>query len=208
MSADPPREGLTRVGVRLVLTLLGTMAVWFLVIGPGYDRSIATLAVLLLHGVESPRLTDTVRMDGVHAVVSHTGPASGLVDQRLELATHHNNAPLLIALILATPGLPLARRDRTLALGLLLLAATHVLHFVLSVHWVYALENLGPYRVTDLRYLDHSFWRSLDNPAQVAKTLITLAEPFYQHVGRLLAPIVVWMIVCGDTVRLQLAVRR
>jgi hypothetical protein len=191
-----------------VLTLLGAMAVWFLVIGPGYDRAIASLAVVLLHGVESPRLTDIVRMDGVHAVVSHIGPASGLADQRLELTTHHNNAPLLIALVLATPGLPLARRDRALALGLLLLAATHVLQFMISVHWVYALENLGPYRVTDLRYLDRSFWQSLDNPAQIAKTLIALAESFYTRVGRLLAPIVVWMIVCGDAIRAQLAVRR
>lgn len=195
------QPGLSHAGVRLILTLLGTIAIWFLVIGPGYDQAIARFGVMLLHGFESPRLTDSVRMDGVHAVVSHTGPASQLADQRLELTTHHNNAPLLIALILATPGLPLVRRDRALALGLLLLAATHVLHFVLSVHWVYAVENVGPYRVTDLRYLNASFRESLDNPAQVAKMLIVLAERFYARFGRLLAPIVVWMIVCGDVVR-------
>lgn len=190
-----------------MLTLLGAMAVWFLVIGPGYDRAIATVAIWVLHDVESPRMTDTIRMDAVHAVVSHTGPASALPDQRLELTTHHNNAPLLIALVLATPGLPLGRRDRTLALALLLLAATHVLQFVISVHWVYAVENLGPYRVTDLRYFERSLWQSLDNPAQVAKMLIVLAESFYARVGRLLAPIVIWLIVCGNVIRRQLIVR-
>jgi len=48
------------------------------------------------------------------------------------------------------------------ALGLVLLAVTHVAALRADVHWVYALRTRA-YRVTDLRYLDH-LWQSLENP--------------------------------------------
>lgn len=181
-----------------MLTLVGVMALWLVFLAPGYDRFIANVAVVVLHGLESPRITDSVRMDGADAVVSHTESFSALAKQRLDLRTHHNNAPFLIALILATPGLTRARRERTLLAGILLLAVTHVLNFILEVHWAYAVQNVGPCRVTDLRYLGRGFWQSLDNPAQAAKLALTSVREFYTHVGRLLAPIVLWVILCRD----------
>lgn len=199
MSVDPP--SLTRIGVRFLLTLAGVMVLWVVFLEPGYDRFIATVGVQVLRLVESPRITAGVRMDGHDAVVSHEEPYSDLEIQRLELRTHHNNAPLLIALILATPGLSRSRRERTLIVGMVVLAVTHVLHFMLEVHWSYAFANIGPYRVTDLRYLHRGIWASLDNPAQVLKLLVNYARNFYAHVGRLFMPILLWMILCHDVLR-------
>jgi hypothetical protein len=171
---------------------------WAVFVAPGWDHFIAATGVRVLHAVEHPLMTGTVRMDGAHAIVGHVGAAAGVADQDLELRTHHNNAPLLIALVLATSALTGIRRDRTVAFGLALLALTHVAHFMLTVHWLYAFANVGPYQVTDLRYLDRSLWQSLDNPAQAAKTLLFAGETFYTHVGRLLAPLVIWMFVARD----------
>lgn len=197
MSADRP--SLTRVGIRFLLTLVGVMALWLVFLEPGYDRFVANVGVLALHGLESPRMTGSVRMDGAQAVVSRTDAYRDVGEQHLELRTHHNNAPLLIALILATPGLARARRERTLLIGMLILAVTHVLHFMLEVQLDYAFANIGPYRVTDLRYLNRGLWQSLDNSAQVAKLLVAYVRTFYTHVGRLLMPILLWMILCRDT---------
>lgn len=196
MSANPPR--LTRTGVRFVLTLVAVMALWLVFLEPGYDRFIATVAVQALRLVESPRVTGAVRMEGEYAVVSHVEPYTDLGLQRLELRTHHNNAPLLIALILATPGLTRARRERTLLIALGTLAVTHVLHVMLAVQWYYVLSNVGPYRVTDLRYYGRGLWQSLDNPVVVAKFLISYAHTFYARVGRLLIPVLLWMLLCRD----------
>ena len=206
-SADE-RPGLTRVGVRFLLTLVGVMVFWVVFLEPGYDRFIANVGVLALRGIESPPMTQSVRMEGVAAVASHTEAYADVPAQRLELRTHHNNAPLLIALILATPGLAHTRRERLLVVGILLLATTHVLHFMLEVQWHYALANVGPYRVTDLRYLHRGFWQSLDNRAQVMKLLVTHLRTFHVHVGRLLMPILLWMILCRDTLTRSLTWRR
>lgn len=199
MSADPP--SLTRIGVRFLLTLAAVMVLWIVFLEPGYDRFIATVGVQVLRLVESPRITAAVRMDDQHAVVSHAEPYSELEVQRLDLRTHHNNAPLLVALILATPGLSRSRRERILIVGMVLLAVTHVLHFMLEVHWSYAFANIGPYRVTDLHYFHRGIWQSLDNRAQVAKLLVNFARNFYASVGRLFVPILLWMILCHDVLR-------
>jgi hypothetical protein len=181
-----------------LLTLLGAMALW-LVIEPPYDRLVAAGGIQVLHLIESPRMTDSVRMVGPYAVVSHTELFREAGDQRLELRTHHDNLPLLVALILAGPGIPRSRRLRSLLIALLLLGVTHVLHFMLAVHWHYAFHNLGPYRVTDLHYLKRGLWGSLDNPVQVTKLLILDSWIFYREVGRLLMPVLLWMILCRDT---------
>jgi hypothetical protein len=189
------RRSLTWFGVRFLLTLLGAMALWFLIEGP-YDRVVAMCGIQALHLIESPRITDSVRMVGAYAVVSHTAAYRDVGDQRLELRTHHHNLPLLVALILAGPGIARSRRLRLLLIALPLLSLTHVLDFVLAVHWHYAFHNVGPYRVTGLKYLKRGLWQSLDNPAQVAKLLIFDVWRFYREVGRLLMPILLWMILC------------
>ncbi len=81
-----------------------------------------------------------------------------------------------------------------------LLWLTHIFHFLVTVHWLYSWENTGPYRVTDLSYLHKGFWQSLDNGAQIRKYIINYTYQFYTRVGRLIAPILLWMIfgVRGD----------
>lgn len=190
------RHSLTRTGVRFLLALLGAMTVWVALLEPGYDRLIAATGAFVLRQLESPRITATVRAEGSTTIVSHTAAFAALPEQRLELRTHHNNAVLLIALIVATPGLTHRRREQTLLLGMALLALTHVLHFILEVQWAYAVQNVGPLRVTDLAYLNRGFWQSLDNPAQAGKLALDALRQFYTHVGRMLAPIVLWLIVC------------
>jgi hypothetical protein len=59
------------------------------------------------------------------------------------------------------------------------LSLTHILDFMLSVHWHYAFRNVGPYRVTDLKYLKRGLLQSLDNPVQVTKLLILDLGTFY-----------------------------
>jgi hypothetical protein len=199
-SNDDVRSMLTRRAAVFLLWLLGAMALWAYVVEPVYDRLLAGFSIGLLHVVESPRMTGSVRFLGNYALVSHAGPFAHLGDQRLELRTHHNNVPLLVALILATPGLTWRRRVSVLLIAGVLLSASHVAHFVLTVHWFYCLKNVGPYRVTDLSYLHKGFWESLDNPAQTTKYLISYAEAFYTHVGRLLIPILLWMLFCWDAV--------
>lgn len=196
MSAD--RLSITWFGARFLLTLLGVMMLW-LVIEPPYDRFVAGCGIRALHVIESPRVTDSVRMVGAYAVVSHTEPYRDVEDQRLELRTHHHNVPLLVALILAGPGIARSRRLRSLLIALPLLSLTHVLDFMLAIHWHYAFHNAGPYRVTGLKYLNRGLWQSLDNPAQAAKLLILGSWMFYSSVGRLLMPILLWMILCRST---------
>ena len=174
------------------------MALW-LVIEPAYGRLVAAGGIQVLHLIESPRITDAVHMVGGYALVSHTEAYKDVADQRLELRTHHHNVPLLVALILAGPGIARSRRVRSLLIGLSLLSLTHVLDFVVAIHWHYAFHNVGPYRVTDLKYLNRGLWESLDNPVQVTKLLILDSWTFYREVGRLLMPILLWMILRRDT---------
>ena len=193
MSAGRP--SLPWFGVPFLLTLLGAMAVW-LVIEPPYDRLVAAGGIQVLHLIESPGMTDSVHMLGAYALVSHTEAYKDVADQRLELRTHHHNVPLLVALILAGPGIARSRRVRCMLIGLSLLSLTHVLDFVLAIHWHYAFHNVGPYRVTELKYLNRGLWESLDNPVQVTKLLILDSWTFYRELGRLLMPVLLWMILC------------
>jgi hypothetical protein len=140
-----------------LLTLLGAMALWF-VIEPPYGRLVAAGGIQVLHLIESPHVTDAVHMVGAYALVSHTEAYKDVADQRLELRTHHHNVPLLVALILAGPGIGRSRRVRSLLIGLSLLSLTHVLDFMVAIHWHYAFHNVGPYRVTDLNYLKRGLW--------------------------------------------------
>ena len=190
MSTRSPR---LRLGARFLLLLVASALLWAFVLGPRYERGLTAASIALLHVFEPQPMTASARVASPYAVVSHTEPFRSLPEQWLDLATIHDNVPLLVALFLATPGLASQRRFVALAAAFVALAATHLLHFVLSVQWFYALHNVGPYRVTDLDYLVRGFRRSLDDPAQTAKYLINPLYDFYTRIGRLCAPIVLWM---------------
>jgi len=183
--------------LRLLLALGISLALWAGLLAPHWDRWVASSGVALLARLESPALTGAAEPRGLLTVIHHVGPAAELPDQRLELRTHHNNTPLLVALLLATPGFGPRRRLFLLAAGLGLLFLTHVAYFVLSVHWVYALANIGPYRVTDLRYLGEVSLREiLASRPQTAKWLLGHAYLFATSVGRRIAPLLIWSLLC------------
>jgi len=200
------RLRLTRTALLFLGYLIVAIAAWTFV-GPLYDSAIAVSSGQILRNVENVRMTGGIGVDGAYTLVGHAPAFAHLPDQRLELRTHHNNVPFLVALILATPGLTWPQRKRCLAVGLGLLALTHIGHFILAVHSYYAYYNVGPYEVTDLRYLDRGFWSSLDNPAQTAKNLLSMGESAYERVGRLVAPILIWLLVCGRRLADALSLR-
>ena len=187
------RRELGRLGARFLLALMTASLVW-VALGPFYERGLTAVSLALLHAIEPQPMTATARVESPYAFVAPTDAFRSLGEQRLDLATIHDNVPLLVALFLASPGLTRRRRLGGLAVAAVVLAATHVLHFALSVQWRYALENVGPYRVVELDYLTRGFWRSLDHHGQTAKYLITPLYDFYNRIGRLFMPIVLWMI--------------
>lgn len=191
---------LSRTAAHFLLWLVGGTALWIVLLAPVYDRVVAGVGIALLRAVESPRMTGGIRFAGDHAFVFRTQQFSHVSEQNLELRTHHNNVPFLAALILATPGLALRRRLRALLLAGATLGMVHVLHFMLEVHFHYALENAGPYRVTDLRYMGLGLWASRDNPAQVAKMLLFRTRDFAASVVRPAAPVFLWMLLCWDAI--------
>ncbi len=185
-----------RTGVRFIVTLLLASVAWAVLVGPSYDRMVAVTAGLALRNIETQRMTGSISVDGSRTVVSHVPPFDKIPDQRLELRTHHNNVPLLVALILATPGLVGRDRWRALLTALAALWVLHVLYFMLSVQFHYAFFNVGPYRVQGLRYLNASLAERLSNGAVAAKLIVFRSYDFCAYVGRRLAPILLWMIVC------------
>ena len=161
---------------------------------PGYDRAITAVAVRVLHALERTQRIAGVRFEGHDAVIMRT-PAAELGEQRLELRSHHNNVPLLVALMLATPGGTWWGRLARLLAAFALLALTHVAHFVLAVHFQYALSNVGTYHVDDLNVLSQPLWQRVRNLAELRKTIVVALYEFQAHVGRLLMPVLLWMLL-------------
>ncbi len=198
------RPSLTRTALKFIAILAVSLATWAVLIAPLYDTAVSVVAGQVLRRLESPRMTAGIGVDGAHTVIAHTDEfASRVPVQRLELRTHHNNAPLLLALMLSTPGMVWAKRKTALMIGFGLLALTHVGHFMLTVQMHYAFFNVGPYEVTDLSYFGKGFLESLDNPAQTAKFLVGYAQSFYTHVGRRLIPVLLWIILCWSELTAQ-----
>lgn len=202
MSSGKPTS-LTKAALFFLAWFTGLTALWAALAERYYDPLIIELSRIVLATIEGDPMTGTIELQGFDALVSHRGRAAAIPAQRLELRTHENNTPLLLALILATPWLPWRGRLKTALVALPLLCATHVFHFTISVHWLYAWENVGPYRVTDLSYLNKTFLESLDNPAQVRKYIVNYTYHFYTHVGRLLMPILLWMVFAATPPRRQ-----
>jgi hypothetical protein len=185
-----------RVGLRLLIVLLAATALWPATLEPAYDRAIAGASLRVLHALErTPRIAG-VRFEGHDAVIERT-PGTELGEQRLELRTHHNNVPLVVALMLAASGDGWGLRMRRLLAALALLALTHVAHFVLAVHWQYAIANVGTYHVDDVGVLSEPLWQRLHNAAELRKTIVTRLYEFQAHVGRLVMPVLLWMLFAG-----------
>jgi hypothetical protein len=185
------RRSATRLGLKLLAVFAAATAVWSTALAPYYDRAIAAVAVPALHGLERTRRIAGVRFEPNRAVIVRA-PGAELGDQRLELRTHHNNVPLLVTLMLVATAGSLRTRLQRLAAALALLALTHVAHFILAVHFQYALSNVGTYHVDDLRVLSQPFWERIQNAAELRKTLVVAAYRFQAHVGRLFMPVLLW----------------
>jgi hypothetical protein len=170
--------------------------VWSTPLERGYDHAIATAALRVLHALERTQRVAGVRFDGPYAFVTRP-PGAELPEQRLELGTHHNNVPLLVALMLVATEASWAKRIQRLVAALALLALTHVAHFVLAVHLEYALANVGTYHVDDLNVLSQPLWQRVRNLAELRKTIVVTAYRFHAHVGRLLLPVLLWMLFAG-----------
>jgi len=112
-----------------------------------------------------------------------------------ELRTHHNNVPLLVALMLAASPGTVGGRVARLCVAAAILFATHVAHFVLTVQWEYAVHNAGTYHVDGLNVLHQPLWERLRNVAELRKTLVVAVYEFYAHVGRLVMPVLLWMLL-------------
>lgn len=83
-----------------------------------------------------------------------------------------SGVPLLIALILATPGLFLIPRVNRLAAGILLMAATHVAFLAVK---------------TEVTYL------AADHPWAGPRALWNAADNCFEITGKLFLPIVIWL---------------
>jgi len=188
------RPELTRAAARLLVFLVAATAVWPATLEPAYDRAIAAVSLRVLHALERTQRIVGVRFEGHDAVITRT-PAAELGEQRLELRTHHNNVPLLVALMLATPGGSWGTRLRRLLAALALLALTHVALFVLAVQWEYAVANVGTYHVDDLNVLSEPLWQRIRNLAELRKMIVTRLYEFHAHVGRLLMPVLLRMLL-------------
>jgi len=189
-----PRRRPGRAGLRLLGVLVLATAVWSAVLEPAYDRAVVATSLRVVGALaRTPRIAGA-RFDGSDVILERTWAATSLADQRLELRTHHNNVPLLVALMLAVPGAAAPRRFRAFLVALGILAASHVAQFVLAVHWHYAVANAGTYHVDDLNVLHQPLWQAVRNGAQLRKTIVTALFEFQDHVGRLLIPVLLWML--------------
>jgi exosortase H (IPTLxxWG-CTERM-specific) len=97
------QPSLARVGLRLLTVFALATAAWPTTVEPAYDRTIAAVSLRVLQALErTPRIAG-VRFEGHYAVIMRPAGAD-VGEQRLELRTHHNNVPLLVALMLAASG--------------------------------------------------------------------------------------------------------
>jgi hypothetical protein len=176
---------------RVLVALVVAATAWPLV-APAYDRAVTAAAMAILR--RRPSTADLhARVEGEWTIVEPSTPASDVATQRLELRTHHNNVPFLAVLILLASTLPGPVRARRLAIGLLLLAATHVGQFVLYVHADRALLNERPYRVTDVRALKEGWSERMRDPVERRKRIVLAAFEFQAHVGHVLIPVLLWL---------------
>ncbi len=169
--------------------------IWARAIAPMWDRGIAAIGVGVVHALERESRVAGVRVEGEWTVVTRTPAGAPLGEQRLELRTHHNNVPFLIALMLGASVGPWPSRLGRLLAALGILALTHVATFVLAIHWEYAFRNVGTYHLDDrLAYLVHApWWQQLTAWAQLKKTIVLWVFELQMGIGRLVWPVVLWM---------------
>jgi hypothetical protein len=184
-----------RAALRLLVVLALVTALWIWLLEPAYDRLVVRASLPVVHALERTRRVSGVRFEGDYTVLTRTPAGAELGEQRLELRTHHNNVPLLIALMLAASPGTIGRRVARLGVAGAILFVTHVAHFVLAVQWEYAVHNTGTYHVDDLNVLHQPLWERLRNAAELRKTVVVAVYGLYAHVGRLVMPVLLWMLL-------------
>jgi hypothetical protein len=135
---------ITGVAWRFSLAYALFLALWVAGLERRYDDGLALAARTVLARIEEPRLTVAVRRHGALLVVEHAPHFAAVAPQEIVMRRVHSNAPLFVALTLATPASALAR-SLWLVAGGTLLAASHLAHVVAYVHHHYALYNVGQY---------------------------------------------------------------
>lgn len=194
--SDGQAPSAARRAGRLVVALLAAIAGW-VVVEPLWDRLVVRAALPLVHVLERAPAVASIDVDGARAFVRRPPSAAWIGEQRLDLDTQHNNVPLLVALMLGASPLPWRRRGVALAIGLTVLFATHVLHVALAIQWEYAGRNLPPYEVATLDAVRHPWRAAWHDRAQLAKMLVLTAYELQAHVGRLVWPVVLWLLLGG-----------
>jgi hypothetical protein len=189
------RLNLVRAALRLLVVLALVTALWASFLAPIYDRLVVRASLPVVHALERTRRVAGTRVEGDYTVLTRTPAGAELGEQRLELRTHHNNVPLLVALMLAASPGGVGRRVARLCVAGAILFVTHVAHFVLAVQWEYAVHNTGTYRNDDVGVLAQPFWERLRNGAELRKAVVVAVYEFYAHVGRLVMPVLLWMLL-------------
>jgi hypothetical protein len=174
--------------------LVAAIALW-IPVEPLWSRLVVRAGVPAIHALEREPGVADIDVEGRIAVVRRPPSAAAIGEQRLELSTHHNNVPLLVALMLGASRLPWRRRGVALGVGLAALFATHVAHLVLAVQWEYASRNLRAYEVAAVEAPSHPWLAALHDRSQLRKMIVLVAYEFQAHVGRLVWPIVLWMLL-------------
>lgn len=177
----PGAAGAGRLARNVLLLLPVAVIVW-LAITPVYNRMLVNAGELLLHLGESPDQTRLFLRDGRYAMVVRRDVSGG---QRylaeLRLVDLHFNWILLVALFLAPPGVPPARRWGRLGWAALAVLVFHLALLVFHVESVYALE-LGEWSARHYGPLSRNFWalgkHVLDLPVKLGLPLLLWAA-FY-----------------------------
>jgi len=175
--ADRP----THLARNVLLLLPAAVALW-LAVAPVYNRMLVNGGELLLHLGESPNQTRVYLREGRYAmVVRHDVSGGQRFVAELTLADLHFNLILLVALFLAPPGVPWARRWRRLGLAALAGLAFHLALIVFRIESVYALE-LGEWSARHYGPVARNFWglgkHLLDLPLKLGLPLLLWAT-FY-----------------------------
>ncbi len=180
---------------RWMCALVVAAVAWPLV-APAYDGGITVASIAVLRRLSATAEARAWR-EGVETVVESAPPGTGIAPQRLELGTHHNNVPFLAVMLAFASTLPWPARLRRLVAGLAILAVTHVGQFVLYVHADRGILNERPYHVDDLRAVDGSWSERMQDPVQRRKELVMAAYRFQAHVGHVLIPVLLWLVLAA-----------
>jgi hypothetical protein len=134
------------------------MALLWLLLTPSYNRLLAATGEILLHLGESPNTSRLYVRDTHILRIVRTDIGGGQKTlHETRLSDFHFDWILLGALLLATPGVPPARRVRALAWSAGVLLVFHLLLLVFYVESIYA-TGLGDWSARHYGALARNFW--------------------------------------------------